>query len=224
MTTIKQVDIIHDDGNLYGFRLGNAVVYATGTTIDEAFLQAWESLEYEDKQESPSIRYSEEEVIRNYVPPAPTPTTIHLTADRTHAFLADEPAVFILSATIRDQYKQKMNVEVEWEGAKGGVLTATSPGEYVVTVKVGDLKRSITLHVEEYVESETSENIESKIERLEKESVITMAALADKHEETLQLQQKNEELMQMNLIALEGVAILNEEVQQLKNKNEASAD
>ena len=68
------------------------------------------------------------------------------------------------------------------------------------------------------------EPLTEKVERLEKESLITMAALADKHEETLRLKQMNEELMQMNLIALEGVAILNEEVQQLKNKNEASAD
>lgn len=66
------------------------------------------------------------------------------------------------------------------------------------------------------------EPLTEKVERLEKESLITMAALADKHEETLRLKQMNEELMQMNLVALEGVAILNEEVQQLKNK--ASAD
>ena len=66
------------------------------------------------------------------------------------------------------------------------------------------------------------EPLTEKVERLEKESLITMAALADKHEETLRLKQMNEELMQMNLVALEGVALLNEEVQQLKNK--ASAD
>lgn len=222
---MKQVEIIQENSP-YGFRLkdNKAVVYATGESLDDAFINAYPSLIYEAKQDRPSIVDEQSKTIREYQVPEPTPTFIHLTADRTHAFLADEPAVFKLSTIIRDQYKQEMNVEVEWEGAEDGVLTAISPGEYVVTVKVGDLKRSITLHVEEYVESETSENIESKIERLEKESVITMAALADKHEETLQLQQKNEELMQMNLIALEGVAILNEEVQQLKNKNEASAD
>lgn len=80
-----------------------------------------------------------------------------------------------------------------------------------------------TLGPWEYV-NPTVETPEEKIARLEKESLVTMAALADKHEETLRLKQMNEELMQMNLVALEGVAILNEEVQQLKNKNEASAD
>ena len=62
------------------------------------------------------------------------------------------------------------------------------------------------------------------IRRLEQESIITMAALAEKHEETLQLKKMNEELRQTTLIALEGVAILNEEVQQIKKNNEASAN
>ena len=167
---MKQVEIIQEN-SLYGFRLkdNKAVVYATGESLDDAFINAYPSLIYESKQDHPSIVDVQSKTIREYRVPEPTPTFIHLTADRTHAYLADEPAVFKLSAIIRDQYKQEMNLEVEWEGANGGILTATSPGEYVVTARVGDLKRSITLHVEEYVESEASENIESKIERLEKE-------------------------------------------------------
>lgn len=68
------------------------------------------------------------------------------------------------------------------------------------------------------------ETPEDKIQRLETESLITMAALAEKHEETLQLKKMNEELRQTTLIALEGVAILNEEVQQIKKNSEASAN
>ena len=74
-----------------------------------------------------------------------------------------------------------------------------------------------TLGPWEYINPK-AETPEEKIARLEKESLVAMAALADKHEETLRLKQMNEELMQMNLVALEGVALLNEEVQQLKNK------
>ena len=222
---MKQVEIIQENST-YGFRLrdSKAVVYATGESLDDAFINAYPSLIYEAKQDRPSIVDVESETLREYRAPDPTPTTIHLTADRTHAYVADEPAVFILSAIIYDQYKQEMNVEVEWQGANGGVLTATQQGEYVVTAKVGDLKRSIALQVEKYVEPEVSGNIEEKVARLEKESIITMAALADKHEETLQLKKMNEDLRQTTLIALEGVAILNEEVQQIKKHSEASAN
>lgn len=220
-----EIEIIKDE-NPYGFRLlgSKAVVYATGESLDDAFINAYPSLIYEAKQDYPSIVDVQSKTIREYQVPESTPTTIHLTADRTHAYLADEPAVFILSAIIYDQYKQKIDVDVTWEGADGGILTATSPGEYVVTAKVGDLKRSITLQVEKYVEPEVSGNIEEKVARLEKESIITMAALADKHEETLQLKKMNEDLRQTTLIALEGVAILNEEVQQIKKNSEASAN
>lgn len=222
---MKQVEIIQENST-YGFRLrdSKAVVYATGESLDDAFVNAYPSLIYEAKQDRPSIVDVRSETIREYQVPKPTPTFIHLTADRTHAYLANEPAVFKLSAIIYDQYKQEIDVEVEWEGADDGILTATQQGEYVVTAKVGDLKRSITLQVEKYVEPEVSGNIEEKVARLEKESLITMAALADKHEETLQLKKMNEELRQTTLIALEGVAILNEEVQQIKKNSEASAN
>ena len=70
----------------------------------------------------------------------------------------------------------------------------------------------------------TQEELSLQIQQVQKESLITMAALADKHEETLQLKKMNEDLRQTTLIALEGVAILNEEVQQIKKNNEASAN
>ena len=89
-------------------------------------------------------------------------------------------------------------------------------------MRVRRLQPDGTLGPWEYVGA--GETPEEKIKRLEQESLITMAALADKHEETLQLKKMNEELRQTTLIALEGVAILNEEVQQIKKNNEASAD
>lgn len=70
----------------------------------------------------------------------------------------------------------------------------------------------------------TQEKLSEQINQLRENSLITMAALADKHEETLQLKKMNEDLRQTTLIALEGVAILNEEVQQIKKNSEASAD
>ena len=114
-------------------------------------------------------------------------------------------------------------IELEYGQYREDFLHATS---YRVNPKTKELVFSYDKIEEEEEETEPiyQEPLTEKVERLEKESLITMAALADKHEETLRLKQMNEELMQMNLIALEGVAILNEEVQQLKNKNEASAD
>ena len=114
-------------------------------------------------------------------------------------------------------------IELEYGQYREDFLHATS---YQVNPKTRELVFSYDKIDEEEEETEPiyQEPLTEKVERLEKESLITMAALADKHEETLRLKQMNEELMQMNLIALEGVAILNEEVQQLKNKNEASAD
>lgn len=68
------------------------------------------------------------------------------------------------------------------------------------------------------------EPLTEKVERLEKEQLITMTALVEKHEETLALKKMNEELQKMNLVALQGVAELNGEVQKLKKEMEASAD
>ena len=68
------------------------------------------------------------------------------------------------------------------------------------------------------------EPLTEKVERLEKEHLITMTALVEKHEETLALKKMNEELQEMNLVALQGVAELNGEVQKLKKEMEASAD
>jgi len=71
---------------------------------------------------------------------------------------------------------------------------------------------------------EQRESIDEKVERLEKEQLITMTALVEKHEETLALKKMNEKLQEMNLIALQGVAELNGEVQKLKKEMGASAD
>ena len=88
--------------------------------------------------------------------------------------------------------------------------------------KVRRLQPDGTLGPWEYVG--TGETPEEKIKRLEKEQLITMTALVEKHEETLALKKVNEELREMNLIALQGVAELNGEVQKLKKEMEASAE
>lgn len=113
-------------------------------------------------------------------------------------------------------------IELEYGQYREDFLHATS---YRVNPKTKELVFSYD-KIEEDEEMETiyQESLTEKVARLEKESLITMAALADKHEETLQLKKMNEDLRQTTLIALEGVAILNEEVQQIKKNSEASAD
>lgn len=113
-------------------------------------------------------------------------------------------------------------IELEYGQYREDFLHATS---YRVNSKTKELVFSYDENEEEEeTEPIYQEPLTEKVARLEKESLITMAALADKHEETLQLKKMNEELRQTTLIALEGVAILNEEVQQIKKHNEASAD
>lgn len=111
-------------------------------------------------------------------------------------------------------------IELEYGQYREDFLHATS---YRVNPKTRELVFSYD-KIDEDTELIYQEPLTEKVARLEKESIITMAALADKHEETLQLKKMNEDLRQTTLIALEGVAILNEEVQQIKKNNEASAD
>lgn len=113
-------------------------------------------------------------------------------------------------------------IELEYGQYREDFLHATS---YRVNPKTKELVFSYDENEEEEeTEPIYQEPLTEKVARLEKESLITMAALADKHEETLQLKKMNEDLRQTTLIALEGVAILNEEVQQIKKNSEASAD
>ena len=62
------------------------------------------------------------------------------------------------------------------------------------------------------------ETDEQKIKRLEAESLATMIALTEKHEENLQLIAANEQLQKMTLVALEGVAEINEKMVELESK------
>lgn len=95
------------------------------------------------------------------------------------------------------------------------------------TLNGKDVWYSVTTSIpseEDEEDYEQREGIDEKVERLEKEQLITMTALVEKHEETLELKKMNEKLQEMNLIALQGVAELNGEVQKLKKEMEASAD
>lgn len=113
-------------------------------------------------------------------------------------------------------------IELEYGQYREDFLHATS---YRVNPKTKELVFSYDkIEEDEEMEPIYQEPLTEKVARLEKESLITMAALADKHEETLQLKKMNEDLRQTTLIALEGVAILNEEVQQIKKHSEASAN
>lgn len=113
-------------------------------------------------------------------------------------------------------------IELEYGQYREDFQSATS---YRVNSKTKGLVFSYDkIEEEEEKEPIYQEPLTEKVARLEKESLITMAALADKHEETLQLKKMNEDLRQTTLVALEGVAILNEEVQQIKKNSEASAD
>ena len=113
-------------------------------------------------------------------------------------------------------------IELEYGQYREDFLCATS---YRVNPKTKELVFSYDkIEEDEEMEPIYQEPLTEKVARLEKESLITMAALADKHEETLQLKKMNEDLRQTTLIALEGVAILNEEVQQIKKNSEASAN
>lgn len=129
----------------------------------------------------------------------------------------DIVAYKVLSERNRDTFDY---IELEYGQYREDFLHATS---YRVNPKTRELVFSYD-KIDEDTELIYQEPLTEKVARLEKESIITMAALADKHEETLQLKKMNEDLRQTTLIALEGVAILNEEVQQIKKNNEASAD
>ncbi|HEY9571042.1 MAG TPA: hypothetical protein VIR26_08595 [Metalysinibacillus sp.] len=125
----------------------------------------------------------------------------------------------VLSERNRDTFDY---IELEYGQYREDFLHATS---YQVNSKTKELVFSYDENEkEEETEPIYQEPLTEKVARLEKESLITMAALADKHEETLQLKKMNEDLRQTTLVALEGVAILNEEVQQIKKNSEASAN
>lgn len=113
-------------------------------------------------------------------------------------------------------------IELEYGQYREDFLHATS---YRVNPKTRELVFSYD-KIDEVEETEPiyQEPLTEKVERLEKEQLITMTALVEKHEETLTLKKMNEELQEMNLIALQGVAELNGEVQKLKKEMEASAD
>ena len=113
-------------------------------------------------------------------------------------------------------------IELEYGQYREDFLHATS---YRVNPKTRELVFSYDkIEEEEETEPIYQEPLTEKVERLEKEQLITMTALVEKHEETLELKKMNEKLQEMNLIALQGVAELNGEVQKLKKEMEASAD
>lgn len=65
-------------------------------------------------------------------------------------------------------------------------------------------------------ESEPTKPLSVQVEELKRESKMTLMALAEKHEESLELQKENERLQRLSLVALQGVAEVNEEIAKIK--------
>lgn len=162
---IKQVDVIKKDGNLYGFRYHKAVVYAVGNDIHEAFINAWESLEYESKLDTPSIT-SDDEAIEVYTPQPSETVNLEFYSDY-HSVVLKEPVTVNFKAKACDQYGQELDVEYD----KSVVIDTV--GVHKFTATCGELSKTIEIEILEYVEHE--EVVELSIEDilLEQEERIT---------------------------------------------------
>ena len=86
--------------------------------------------------------------------------------------------------------------------------------------------RNGTLHIDDMPDTHpfVMFALKADLENREKETLVSLVALAEKNLEVIELQKRNAELQEMNLVALQGVAELNDEVQKLKKEMEASAD
>lgn len=68
----------------------------------------------------------------------------------------------------------------------------------------------------EDMETKPTKPLSVQVEELKMESKMTLMALAEKHEESLELQKENERLQRLSLVALQGVAEVNEEIAKIK--------
>lgn len=143
---IQQVEVIKKEGVLYGFRLNNAVVYAVGSDIHEAFVNAWKSLEYENQLETPSL-ISEDETIELYTPQPSKAVSLDFHSNHQTVVLK-EPVTINFTARAYDQYGQELEVNYE----KFAVINTVGVHEFTATC--GELSKTIEIKAIEYEENE----------------------------------------------------------------------
>ena len=162
---IKQVDVIKKEGVLYGFRYYKAVVYAAGNDVHEAFINAWKSLGYESKLDTPSIT-SDDEAVEVYTPQPSKAVSLEFYSEY-HSVVLKEPVMVNFKSKAYDQYGQELDVEYD----KSAVIDTIGKHEFTATC--GSLTEMIEIEAFEYVEPEDVVELSIEDILLEQEERIT---------------------------------------------------
>lgn len=148
------IEIVKFDRPLIGYRLNNAVVYASvpyDLTDEEAkqygYEQVKSALEYEQTQDIPSIDGGEMEAIEVFVPEAPKVVSINIIGDKFVSF-EDESAnkITTYTAVAYDQYGEIYQEKFVSETIDNDNYT------HVVNVKIEGVIGSLDVQVYKYVE------------------------------------------------------------------------
>ena len=156
------IEIVIFNRPLIGYRLNNAVVYASvpddlsdADAKQYGYEQVKSALEYEQTQTIPSIDGSEMTVIETFIPELPKVKTLKLIGDTYVQFAEDETErtiIFTVEAT--DQYGDSIEREWEWAGAIDGALTVTPVDEELtVSVSADGVTTSVDIGVYPYIAS-----------------------------------------------------------------------
>lgn len=147
------IDIVKFERPLIGYRLNDAVVYASvPSDLNDAdakqygYEQVKSSLEYEQTQDSPSINGADMEAIEEFVPEPPKSVTIKITGDRFVSF-EDETKTKTLVYAVEaiDQYGDVFSNYTVDETINNDTYT------HMVTATVGDVTETLDLQVYKYV-------------------------------------------------------------------------
>lgn len=154
------IEIVKFDRPLIGYRLNNAVVYASVphdlTDADAkqyGYEQVKSALEYEQTQDTPSIDGSDMSAIEAFIPELPKVKSLKLIGD-TYVQFAENETERVLTFTVEatDQYDDPIERDWTWDGAVGGVLNVTpNDGNLTVTVSAEGESASVDVGVYPYV-------------------------------------------------------------------------
>lgn len=155
---MTQFELISQQGNIYGLRLNNGIVYAEANTPYEAFEKSYKALQSTKVEYDSSIK-----PIKTLNVPKPRVKHFDFNVDFSTKELTDNEATFTFYATAFDQYLQPIEVEYQ------RTATFNELGSYTVTAKALDVTKSITVNVIEKQEVENKETELDKIQKLQNE-------------------------------------------------------
>lgn len=186
------IEIVIFERPLIGYRLNNAVVYASVphdlTDVDAkqyGYEQVKSALEYEQTQDIPSIDGSEMVAIETFIPELPKVKSLKIIGDTFVQFAENETErtlAFTVEAT--DQYGDSIERDWEWSGAVDGVLNVTPVDEELsVIVSTDGVTASVDIGVYPYVEPVYEKPLEEQLLELKEEQNKTKQALSDSYVE-----------------------------------------